>query len=413
MKRTAVGWVLLVLAVGALATAGWLGFAAVNQLRANAASIANVNELAVSAQVGLSALRQSVAGAADAYRGRVVTSGVLARRDTVQKHVAALRDAVSDGDVLNNVEAAASELQGFSTPDEEFDEDAWRRGLDTLTAAQARIEAARQSEMTAAAARAEALYLRVAGAAGGAGVITLLALLLAPMATKPRQIAVDTTPERGSLDASSSLALTDTIAPVESSPPEPQPGLTETQVSQPGTAVVEQRPRHDRRKATELRALAALCGDFARLRDSVELPGLLERAARAMDASGFIVWICDASRTHLKPALAHGYSAQALARMPTLPRDGRNPTSQAWRDVTLQVVQTNGMTPGAIVVPMVGPDGCVGVLAAEVVHGRESSAAVAATAEIVGAMLATLVSAPIESTVGAPAADGQRMAIEA
>lgn len=279
-----------------------------------------------------------------------------------------------------------------------------------MTTAQARIEAARQSEIATAANRAETLYLRLATAAGGAGIVTLLALLLAPMGTKPRQTADDATTDRATLNAASSLALTDTTAPVEAPA---EPGQQPAQAAEPGAAVVDQGPRQDRRQATELCALAALCTDFARLRDSVELPGLLERAARAMDASGFIVWISDASRTHLKPALAHGYSAQALARIPALPRDGHNPTSQAWRDVAVQIVQTNGTRPGAIVVPMVGPDGCVGVLAAEVVHGRESSAAVTATAEIVGAMLVTLVAAPMDTTAGAPIAENQRVAVEA
>lgn len=118
MKRTPVGWVLLVLAVGALSTASWFGFTVVDQLRSNAVALANVNDLAVGAQVSLSALRQSVAAALDEHRGRSAVSGVQSRSDSVQEQIAALRDAVSDGDVLNSVEAAAAELQGFSAPDE-------------------------------------------------------------------------------------------------------------------------------------------------------------------------------------------------------------------------------------------------------------------------------------------------------
>ena len=56
---------------------------------------------------------------------------------------------------------------------------------------------------------------------------------------------------------------------------------------------------------------AKLCGELARVAESRELPHLLERAARVLDASGIIVWIAEPSRQALVPALAHGYEQRS------------------------------------------------------------------------------------------------------
>jgi len=50
-------------------------------------------------------------------------------------------------------------------------------------------------------------------------------------------------------------------------------------------------------------------------------------------------------------------------------------------------------TPGALVVPMFGPDGCIGVLALEVRNGCEQDPAAQAVAGMVAAQLATAVAA--------------------
>jgi hypothetical protein len=148
--------------------------------------------------------------------------------------------------------------------------------------------------------------------------------------------------------------------------------------------------------------MADLCTDFARLLDSQEMPSLLERAARLIDAQGFIVWVRDPDGTALQPALAHGYGAQALSRMPAIPRDADNATAAAWRMMEMQVVRTNGMSPGALVTPLMTPGGCIGVVAAEIRHGRESSESVRALARILAAQIATLVSVPAALDASAP-----------
>jgi GAF domain-containing protein len=104
-----------------------------------------------------------------------------------------------------------------------------------------------------------------------------------------------------------------------------------------------------------------------------------------------IVWVTDASGKSLKPLLTYGYPDEALRRIPTLPRDSDNATAAAWRAAVTQVVDATETAPGAIAVPLLVPQGCVGVLAAEIRHGREAAAATRALAQIVAAQLAVLI----------------------
>ncbi|RPI48435.1 MAG: hypothetical protein EHM55_25590, partial [Acidobacteria bacterium] len=52
---------------------------------------------------------------------------------------------------------------------------------------------------------------------------------------------------------------------------------------------------------------AQICGELARVAEGTELPNLLRRAARVLDASGIIVWVVEPSRQCLRATLAHGY----------------------------------------------------------------------------------------------------------
>jgi len=145
-----------------------------------------------------------------------------------------------------------------------------------------------------------------------------------------------------------------------------------------------------------LDATARVCTDLARVKDADELRDALGRAARLLDASGVIVWMTEAGGKSLKPLLTYGYPEEALRRIPTLPRDADNATAAAWRDAVTQVVDATDTAPGAIAVPLLVPQGCVGVLAAEIGHGREAAVATRALAQIVAAQLAVLI--PAEST---------------
>jgi hypothetical protein len=84
--------------------------------------------------------------------------------------------------------------------------------------------------------------------------------------------------------------------------------------------------------------------------------------------------------------------------MPPVPRSADNAAAAAYRSGTLQIVLSRpGNSSGAVVAPILSPEGCVGALSAEIRHGAETSEAVQALAEIAAAHLAgVLTTTPAE-----------------
>jgi hypothetical protein len=150
-------------------------------------------------------------------------------------------------------------------------------------------------------------------------------------------------------------------------------------------------PRSQRRGSADLAAVASVCTDLSRITTTSALPGLLGRAAGALDATGLILWI--SAGEQLFPVMAHGYSAEMLARMGPIARDAKNAAATAWRSGQLTVVPaaTTGEQ-GAIVTPLFGLHSCIGVLSAELRQG-EDSPMVQAVATIIAAQLSTVVPA--------------------
>jgi hypothetical protein len=113
-----------------------------------------------------------------------------------------------------------------------------------------------------------------------------------------------------------------------------------------------------------------------------------------LDAAGVVVWMgaADAAGEKLRPVLAHGYAPQVMARMSAVPCSADNAAAAAYRTGILQIVQSRAgsaaAAPGAIVAPILGTDGCIGALSAEIKNGGEGSEAVQAVATIVAAQLA-------------------------
>lgn len=169
-----------------------------------------------------------------------------------------------------------------------------------------------------------------------------------------------------------------------------EPRVVAVPAPAPATPSVEVRSAGDSVDAA-LEAAAQVCTDLARVKDGDQLREALGRAARVLDASGVIVWLGDSAGKSLKPLLTYGYPEEALRRIPTLPRDADNATAAAWRESALQVVDATDAAPGAIAVPILAPQGCMGVLAAEIGHHREASAYTRAVAQIVAAQLAVLI----------------------
>jgi len=98
-----------------------------------------------------------------------------------------------------------------------------------------------------------------------------------------------------------------------------------------------------------------------------------------------------------------------LARMQAIPRTADNAAAAAFRTGDLQIVLSRpGGASGAIVAPILGADGCVGALSAEIQGGGEGSEAVQAIGAIVAAHLASVLSfTPAEAEAEPPAKAAQ------
>ena len=140
----------------------------------------------------------------------------------------------------------------------------------------------------------------------------------------------------------------------------------------------------------DLLAVAHLCTEFGRVQTTADVQPLLEEAADILEATGLIVWVWDATAAELRPALVHGYSDRVLAQLPPVGRDADNATAAAFRSATTRVIGGNAHTSGALVIPLLTPAGCAGVLALELHLGSEPTKSVRAVATIVAALLAQL-----------------------
>lgn len=183
---------------------------------------------------------------------------------------------------------------------------------------------------------------------------------------------------------------------IEDKPIWPEPHL-------PSTALRDRPIEGDPiRPELSLSVAAPLCTRLGRGLNVCEVAPVLEDAARILDAVGLMVWAWDARATALRLSLAHGYSDAVPARLPTVPRDAENAVAAAFRSADVCVVNGgNGLT-GAVVVPLMAPRGCVGVLALEFRHGGEQRESVRAFASILAAQLVTLLgSSPLAEAVSA------------
>jgi hypothetical protein len=258
----------------------------------------------------------------------------------------------------------------------------YAEGGETATAAKRRVEAASVAEHQAfdafeAAERLRELY--ALAAAAGIGAFTLLLFALTPRHP-------------------SAATEEDTTAATSGSPGEL---LLRTIPAAPAPAR-ETGGDLPRRSTAALKSTASLCTEFGRLRDHNDLTKLLAQAADLIEASGLIVWLGNTNGADLRPVLAHGYPPQTLARMPLVPRTADNAAAAAYRTGSLQIVLARpGQSSGAIVAPLLSPEGCIGALTAEIRGGGETSDTVHALAAIVAAQLAGIL-APSAPQADAP-----------
>ena len=256
-------------------------------------------------------------------------------------------------------------------------------GLELGRSAADQIERARLIELDArdaAASGRRQLQLIAVGGAVGTGV--LFAFLVSPFPTG-RPTAAHNAPQDPATENVGALAPPEGRLFLDLAP-EPEEGNRAT-AAEPVSGTSSTAP--------DLRLAADLCTDLGRSASATELPPLLARAAQLLNASRVIVWVRDGTGNALRPAIAHGYPAAALARLGTIPCDSDNVTAACYRDERMQVIAGDADTPGALVAPLASPEDRSGVMTLEVNDGWETSDAVQSTAAIIAAQLATLVAA--------------------
>jgi hypothetical protein len=143
----------------------------------------------------------------------------------------------------------------------------------------------------------------------------------------------------------------------------------------------------------ELLEVARLCTELARVATQSDAQPLLHDAARLLEATGMIVWFWDPSIAQLQPALVHGYAPRVVAQLPTVRRDDANATAAAFRTGQTRVICDAPGGHGALVVPLLSPGGCTGVLAIELQRGVELTATRIAVATILAAQLTSMAGA--------------------
>jgi hypothetical protein len=262
-------------------------------------------------------------------------------------------------------------------------------GSDAAATAVRQIETARQAEHQAVDVDVAAVRRQQTLTAGvAAGIVGFVVLLLIPV---PRGKAVEA-------PAVTSLSISPSVAP-----PVEVPVSAPLAVSEPA-APAAARPS----TGSMFKAATAVATDFGRVRDLDELTRVLGRAADVMDASGLMVWAGSAAGSDLRPVLAHGYSAEMIARIPPVSRSADNAAAAAYRSGTLQIVLSRpGGSSGAVVAPILSADGCIGALSAEIRNGGETSDSVQALATIFAAQLASVLGGPPAAEITEPQAASQ------
>jgi len=350
---------------------------------------------------------------------KVATTG-----DSVRAGVATLRQAITAPAGWTALDGAMSSLDQFVNAD--------KRALEYINASQplmagdvifaegsqaaataARgVEQARLSERQAADANEAALRRREALALGSAAALSaFVVMLLVPIrrAAQETQRGQDGRERLDGRDGHVARDLTDAL--------EIRPAADVVEVTAPAAPaarVVAARPAAaappavsipsappSSRAAETLKGAADLATDFGRVRDVKDLQQLLARVATLMDAKGLIVWMSQANGAELRPLLTHGYSAQVVARLSSVPRSASNAAATAYRTGKLQIVPSQPGATGAIVAPILSADGCIGALASEI--DGEDSEHVHAVAVIAAAQLAGILNVPAAEPVAAKA----------
>jgi len=414
MRSRAVRITLTLLALAAVGTAAYFSWTIQTRTHAVQQAAATLDKTRVTALRDAYELRSTQQAYVAAGQNETFWFGKVAETiESLRAATATLRSSTPSPAVLTAVEDAAAAIETFEQVDRRARSYAaggqkllaadviFTDGLEAAGRITTALEKAGltldQSIQTASAdgTRQQAM------AAGGAAAFALFALLLLmPVAATPADVAAAAIKEP-SFDADT-LRLREDVKPPErraSANPDARDIQRRKMASSPGGAAGVANPPSrpgppSAPPAVELQGLAAVCTDLSRLSDTSLLPGILERAAAALDASGLVLWIANRDGRALVPIATHGYPASVVSRMGSLKVDGENATAAAFRTGLLQTVSAGPNSTGAIAVPLLSPAGCRGVMSAEVRHGGQKQPVRLAAASIIAAQLATLVGPP-------------------
>jgi hypothetical protein len=235
------------------------------------------------------------------------------------------------------------------------------------------------------------------GAAAGVLLLAVLLLVPIPRVGKPGAEEEEGTgaeeesilPKGGGLNLSYEFddGVVKRAHPVAEGTPAPAHGTPKAEAATSfDFSLDERRPG----KGPDLNAVADLCSSIARVHDTRELHGLMERTAKTLDAAGVIVWMPERPGGVLHPVLTHGYASLALSRMGIIHPAADNATATAYRTKSVVVVPAEVLSSGAVVAPLISSEGCSGAMAVELREGVEATPQVRAVAAIIAAQLATL-----------------------
>jgi hypothetical protein len=402
MTRLSVRLALAVVCLAASASAAFLLWTSDQQARAQQDASREFTSTARAARVAASDLRGAQAGYVAAGQGPDFWfARVTAIARDLRNDLASLKSLASSPDASIAIEEATGALQDFEQMDRRARDFTRARqlmsasdlifadGFDLTKKTADAVDRALTAELADRNGVLGFLKRREQYALAGAStVIAIVLVLLLPVrrekveeriipAPRPTPRAVVSKP------APRPVVSTETLA-----------DLNDFGVSKPVPAP----PPPPARPLVDMEDLAALCTDLAKVADSRAMPSILERTADVLNAVGIVVWIADPDGRELSPILVHGYSPQLATRLGTIARDASNVTASAYRTGLLQTMKGDAVSDGAIAAPLVGPSGCVGVLAAEMKKGGEQHDVMLSTAAIIASQLATLVGPPSART---------------
>ena len=136
--------------------------------------------------------------------------------------------------------------------------------------------------------------------------------------------------------------------------------------------------------------VAHLCTRLACAQEAQDVTAVLEDAVSVLDAVGVTLWVPEALGMALMPAFAHGYPQEMVSQLPPVFANANNAVAEAFRTRSTCSVNGGDGGTGALVVALLTPTGCSGVLALELRNGSERREEVRAAVLIIAAQLSTV-----------------------